>query len=58
MQLSGLNRQAKQVDILNDPRNRLIKLYYEMVGWFRPSFTLTEQVIAWGSMVWGEQRVF
>jgi len=43
-QLSGLNRNAKRVDILDDPKNRLIKVYYEMVGWFKPQHTLTEQV--------------
>eukprot|EP00983_Pelagomonas_calceolata_P092806 1157710-Pelagomonas_calceolata.AAC.9 len=41
--LSGLNRNAKRTDILDDPKNRLIKVYYEMVDWFQPSFTLTEQ---------------
>jgi len=44
VQLSGLNRNAKRTDILDDPKNRLIRVYYEMVEWFQPAFTLTEQV--------------
>lgn len=46
LQLSGLNRMAKRSDILDDPKNRLIKVYYEMVEWFKPKWTMTEQVCA------------
>ncbi|KAG1677047.1 hypothetical protein FOA52_001217 [Chlamydomonas sp. UWO 241] len=43
--LSGLNRNAARANILLDPKNRLVKVYYEIVKWFKPSFTLMEQVM-------------
>ena len=45
MQLSGLNRHGKRIDILKDPKNRLIRVYFQMVEWFKPKYTLTEQVM-------------
>lgn len=42
--MSGLNRQAKQEEVLDDPKNRLIKCYLGIVDFLRPNFTLTEQV--------------
>ena len=51
MQLSGLNRNAQRVNILADPKNRLIVTYYDIVRYFKPRWTLTEQVLvrAWES---------
>ncbi|GAX80751.1 hypothetical protein CEUSTIGMA_g8186.t1 [Chlamydomonas eustigma] len=43
--LSGLNRNAARLDILNDPKNRLVCVYYDIVKWFMPKFTLMEQVL-------------
>ncbi|KAL6746411.1 hypothetical protein V8C86DRAFT_2944009 [Haematococcus lacustris] len=42
--LSGLNRHGAKLEILQDPKSRLITVYWAMVGWFKPQHTLTEQV--------------
>jgi site-specific DNA-cytosine methylase len=43
--LSGLNRNAARIDILKDPKNRLVMVYYDIVRWFEPRFTVMEQVL-------------
>jgi hypothetical protein len=45
--VSGLNRQAKQTDIMNDPKNRLVACYLSLIDHFRPSYLLIEQVSPW-----------
>lgn len=42
--VSGLNRHAKHSDVLNDPKNRLLKAYFDLVEYFKPSYILMEQV--------------
>jgi site-specific DNA-cytosine methylase len=42
--VSGLNRQAKQEDIMSDPKNRLVKSYLEMLKQLQPPYLLIEQV--------------
>ncbi|WIA20554.1 hypothetical protein OEZ85_004945 [Tetradesmus obliquus] len=42
--VSGLNRHAKQQEILNDPKNRLVTAYMKLIGYLQPSFIFMEQV--------------
>lgn len=42
--MSGLNRHAKQSQVLNDPKNRLVTSYVNITQYLKPSFILMEQV--------------
>jgi hypothetical protein len=42
--VSGLNRQARQEDILNDPKNRLVASYMGVIEHLQPPYLLIEQV--------------
>ncbi|KAK9823255.1 hypothetical protein WJX72_001381 [[Myrmecia] bisecta] len=42
--MSGLNRHAKVVDILNDAKNRQLLAFFNIVQWFNPAFVLMENV--------------
>jgi site-specific DNA-cytosine methylase len=42
--VSGLNRHAKQQDVLGTPKNRLVASYFELVDFLEPKFILVEQV--------------
>ncbi|MEW5314140.1 MAG: hypothetical protein WDW38_005659 [Sanguina aurantia] len=45
--VSGLNRHASTVDILDErnSKNRLVKVYFEIIKHLQPRWTLTEQVM-------------
>ncbi|BDA50272.1 probable DNA (cytosine-5)-methyltransferase 3 [Coccomyxa sp. Obi] len=43
--VSGLNRHAKRADIVNDPRNRQVQAFYDVIEWFNPGFVLMENVL-------------
>ncbi|MEW5305299.1 MAG: hypothetical protein WDW36_007850 [Sanguina aurantia] len=45
--VSGLNRHASTVDILDErnSKNRLVKVYFEIIRYLQPRWTLTEQVM-------------
>lgn len=45
VQVSGLNRHARQSDVLGDSKNRLAKTFYEIIDYFLPPFILMEQVM-------------
>jgi hypothetical protein len=42
--VSGLNRHAKQQEVLNDPKNRLVTSYMNLIQYLQPNFILMEQV--------------
>jgi DNA (cytosine-5)-methyltransferase 1 len=42
--VSGLNRHARQDAVLNDPKNRLVTSYMNIIEYLRPNFILMEQV--------------
>lgn len=42
--VSGLNRHAKQSDVLTDPKNRLVTTYFDLVKFLKPNYILMEQV--------------
>lgn len=42
--MSGLNRQARQEDVLNDPKNRLVACYMGTIEHLQPAYLLIEQV--------------
>jgi site-specific DNA-cytosine methylase len=42
--MSGLNRQARQEDVLNDPKNRLVACYMGTIEHLQPGYLLIEQV--------------
>jgi site-specific DNA-cytosine methylase len=42
--VSGLNRHAKQQEVLNDPKNRLVTSYMNLIKYLQPNFILMEQV--------------
>eukprot|EP00877_Chromochloris_zofingiensis_P009059 jgi/Chrzof1/4406/Cz14g11270.t1 len=43
--VSGLNRHAKQSDVLTDPKNRLVTTYFDLVKFLKPNYILMEQVM-------------
>ena len=48
MQKTGTNRQASKKQLWSSAKNRLIKIFFAIVEWFKPAYTLTEQVWAVG----------
>ena len=42
--VSGLNRHARQEDVLGDAKNRLVTTYLHLVALLTPDFILMEQV--------------
>lgn len=42
--MSGLNRHAKQQDVLGTPKNRLVASYFELMDFLEPKYILIEQV--------------
>lgn len=44
--MSGLNRHAKQEQVLLDPKNRLVMSYVHITKYLKPSYVLMEQVRA------------
>lgn len=42
--MSGLNRHAKQQEVLHDPKNRLVIAYMRLIEYLQPSFIFMEQV--------------
>jgi hypothetical protein len=42
--MSGLNRQARQEDVMNDAKNRLVACYLGTVDHLQPGYLLIEQV--------------
>lgn len=42
--MSGLNRQARQEDVMNDAKNRLVACYLGTVDHLQPGYLLVEQV--------------
>ena len=46
--MTGTNRQASKKQLWSSAKNRLIKIFFAIVEWFKPAYTLTEQVWAVG----------
>ena len=42
--MSGLNRHAHQTNVLSCHRNRLVKSFFRTIQFFKPQFTLMENV--------------
>eukprot|EP00891_Asterochloris_glomerata_P003939 jgi/Astpho2/3939/fgenesh1_pg.00063_%23_13_t len=42
--VSGLNRHGKVKDIMKDPRNHQMQVFYQVVDFFRPNWVLMENV--------------
>ena len=47
-QMTPANIQASNKQLWSSAKNRLIKIFFAIVEWFKPAYTLTEQVWAVG----------
>eukprot|EP00798_Chlamydomonas_sp_ICE-L_P008600 gene8600-34042_t len=43
--MSGYNKGAPTTDIQSHPKNRLIKVFLKLLEWYKPAYTVTEQVV-------------